>query len=542
MILILKTSIKFTLYLVLIALLFFIFTSVGHAQTGQSLSVSPTIFDMSANPGQEWTSNVRVINPNPFEITVFAEVVNFLPDGEAGQGRFIPIIEEQADGQSMAEWIEVTEEEIIIPAEQTTEVSFVMSVPDNAAPGGHFAAMLIGTKPPEGSEFSQMVTSQIVTTLLFMRLTGDIIEDGQIRSFRPAARITDKPVANFELRFENNGNVHILPQGEIKITNMWGQERGVIPINRSTLFGNVLPESVRKYNLSWSGEWSIADMGRYTAVVSLAYGDEVRKFSSSQTTFWVLPWKIFLTAIVGFVIFIYIFTWGLKLYIRRMLDMAGVTPDKSRVAPKQFTKSKKVSVVAPFEAGMLDLRSRWDNDDGLKDKMLVIVSFVGKYRVFFIFVLSSILFLVLIFLYVKAASISDRSYNVTIDSVTGSEQLSSEDLRYEELVSEMNLDTPITINNNLPAITIVNRSGIAGLAADLRFYLENRGYQVLDIQNELGANEINTVIIYDPELREQAVDLSEVVFGALISAFSSETENSEEITIFVGKDLENALQ
>ena len=251
------------------------------AQSALSLSVSPTIFDMSANPTQEWTSTVRVINPNPYELKVFANVVNFRPQGEDGQGRFVPIVEEESKGKSMAEWVDVTREEIIIPAEQTKELPFTITVPEDAPPGGHFAAMLIGTKPPEERSSSQMVTSQIVTSLLFLRVTGDVNEDGDIRSFRTADRVIEKPEAIFELRFENKGNVHILPQGEIQIKNMWGQERGIIPINRNTLFGNVLPDSVRQYRFSWTGEWSIADMGRYTAIASLAYGEDVRKFSSS---------------------------------------------------------------------------------------------------------------------------------------------------------------------------------------------------------------------------------------------------------------------
>ena len=45
---------------------------------------------MSATPGQVWESNLRIINSNSFELTVYAEVVDFRPLGEEGNSTFIP--------------------------------------------------------------------------------------------------------------------------------------------------------------------------------------------------------------------------------------------------------------------------------------------------------------------------------------------------------------------------------------------------------------------------------------------------------------------
>jgi hypothetical protein len=512
------------------------------AQSALSLSVSPTIFDMSANPTQEWTSTVRVINPNPYELKVFANVVNFRPQGEDGQGRFVPIVEEESKGKSMAEWVDVTREEIIIPAEQTKELPFTITVPEDAPPGGHFAAMLIGTKPPEERSSSQMVTSQIVTSLLFLRVTGDVNEDGDIRSFRTADRVIEKPEAIFELRFENKGNVHILPQGEIQIKNMWGQERGIIPINRNTLFGNVLPDSVRQYRFSWTGEWSIADMGRYTAIASLAYGEDVRKFSSSETTFWVLPWKAFLLTIAIFFAFMYIITWGIKLYIRRMLVMSGVVPGQNNNTATPVQPRRRVSVVAPIEAGMLDLSQKWKNTQNASEKIGSILSLIGKYKVFFIVLASIVAFVSIISLYINAASISERPYNVTVDGVSGSESISSEELIYEEKKSETRAVSENETNQTLPTIKIVNRSGVPGLAADLSIRLESEGYNIVSIENDLGTSDSNTVIVYSSEEAESALELSQLMYGALLSRFDSAETQEAEITIYVGTDLENAVQ
>ena len=54
--------------------------------------------------------------------------------------------------------------------------------------------------------------------------------------------------------------MHIQPQGDIKIFNMWGQERGVIPVNRQTMFGKPFYQKVLGSTLSLgqdSGLWLI---------------------------------------------------------------------------------------------------------------------------------------------------------------------------------------------------------------------------------------------------------------------------------------------
>jgi hypothetical protein len=544
MTLISKTQIKNKLqvFSFIFLLSFFFAFSNASAQSALSLSISPTLFDMSANPTQEWTSMIRIINPNPYEITVFANPVNFAPQGEGGQGMFLPIINEETNGQTIAEWIDITREAIVIKAEQATELPFVIKVPEGAPPGGHFAALLIGTKPPDDDGIIQVKTSQIVTSLVFLKVTGDIIESGSIRSFRTTERLLDKPEATFELRFENKGNVHILPRGEIKILNMWGQVRGILPVNRVAMFGNVLPDSVRQYTFTWTGEWSFADMGRYTALATLSYGEDGRQFAHHEIAFWVIPWKIL--GVVLFVLFgfICLFTWAVKLYIRKMLSMSGIAPGQDVNSSRSNNSHRRVSMVAPIEEGMLDLRGQWQQTDTWQERVTTLTHFVVRYRIFFIISLVTICFAGGVFWYVQLASEAERAYDVTIDGLSEEVKISSEEVKYQQLKDGSADVTQPVQNTDLPQITIVNRSGVGGLAVDLRIRLENEGYRVLEIQNDLGANEENTVIVYDPEYSDEAFALSQKIYGALLSAFSDPSKTGARITVYVGKDLENAVQ
>lgn len=539
MILISKTSLNtLTKILIFISLLF---PFLAIAQNSQSLSVSPTLFEMTANPAQEWSSGIRVINPNPYEIKVYANVVNFAPLGEDGRGKFIPVFEQETDGSTLAEWIDVQDGEIIVPAEGTIQIPFKINVPSDAAPGGHFSAILIGTKPPENDINKPLVqTSQVVTSLVFLRVTGDVVESGDIRSFRAIDSFVEKPEVDFELRFENKGNVHILPQGEIKISNMWGQERGIIPVNRETMFGNVLPNSVRNYSFSWKGEWSLADMGRYSAVATLGYGYEQKQFASSETYFWVIPWKgvtLVLLVIFGFFAF---FTWALKLYVRKMLSMAGVPAPGSDKYYKYSEPTKRVSVAAPIEAGMLDLRGRLEASGTLGSRLETYFGFVRSYKLFFLAVVTLIMFVWALVWFISSAVEKERSYEVKIGGDDGNITISSEDIEYEQLKEKS--EVKLNIDDALPKIEIVNRSGQKGIAANLKLSLEGQGYEVVNVTTDLGVSEENTVIVYPPELAEEALQLSKLIEDSLLSSFEGGGENGADMTVYVGKSFKSDVQ
>jgi hypothetical protein len=495
------------------------------AQGAVSLSVSPTLFEMSASPSQEWSSAVRVINTNSFPIKVYVNAVNFEPTGESGQGSMVPVLDSASGGATLAEWMTLPAEEIIIPAEQTVSVPFTINVPDDAAPGGHFAAILVGTRSLTSTDApAQVETSQVVTSLVFLRVAGDIVERGAIRDFVTNQFITETPTASFSLRFENAGNVHLQPQGDITITNMWGKERGVIPINQTSQFGNVLPESIRNYTFEWTGDWSFADIGRYSAVATLAYGDQTRQFVNSTTNFWVIPWRTLLLITVVFGGLLAIIVWGIKLYIRKMLQMAGVTPALQR-APKA---KRTLSITAPLEEGILDLRSTLRSGEGTLLKRLV--QLVQTYKLFLIIVSAMLVFVVLFVWYLVSALSSERGYEVLYER--GGEMIPVPAATQNDRVQS---DGEATIANQ-PTVTIINRSGIAGLDQLRATDLESKGYTVTIARPDGALNESRTVIVYDPTYAEAAVILQEHFPDALLSSFVSADPLETPITIYVGSD------
>ncbi len=516
---------------------------------GLSFSITPTIFDMAAMPGQSWSSTLKVVNNNPYELTLFASVVNFQPQGERGHGAFFPVEPGDAEGRTLAEWMTVPADALVIPKESSLNVPVQIQVPGDATPGGHYAAIMIGTQPPDENGELQIKTSQIITALFFVRLAGDVVELGEVRTFRPLTRFAGSPEVSFELRFENKGTVHIQPQGEIRITNMWGKERGIIPVNRETNFGNVLPDSQRLFEFTWRGEASLLDIGRYKADVTLAYGQDTRKFVTRSAAFWVIPLQPVLIFLISFAAITWLITRSVRAYVRYMLRLSGIDPDAAGAprAPSRHVLNegdvriqRRVGVNAPVAVGYADLRTRLKGVTEWLAVLKVFVNFVRAYPVFFSSVFGFVVMFIALWWYLSSVTIEQRDYEVTIDSTTNPVTISSEEILYERNQSAAE---PTTVTSDVASSTeqvfelrVVNASATPGTGGVVADVLTAAGYQVAALTAELGAPKSTSVIVFDPALEAEALALSDALGGWLLSAFADGTAELPVITLFVGDD------
>lgn len=515
---------------------------------GLELAVTPTLFEMAAVPGQVWRSQVKAVNTNPYPITVYARVMNFAPQGEAGQGKFIPIFENFTEGSTLAEWIDISTESVVIPAEESAQIPFTVRVPDDASPGGHFAAIMISTQPPQ-AEGMRVTTAQIVTSLFFARIAGDVIEAGDIREFRSDGRFFQTPEATFFVRFENQGNVHIQPQGQIEIYNMWGKERGVIPINRTTHFGNVLPNSIRQFEFTWRGEQSLSDIGRYKAVLTLGYGIDSRKFATSTTYFYVVPLKA-LTLLFGSVLLGFWFAaWAIKAYVRRMLALSGLDTGDYKHTRRPLVREgdvliekRRPRVEAPLKSGWQDLTDRLKQAQAIIDRLRALLGFVRQYKLFFLSLLGFAVLFVVLFIFVREVSQEQKDYEVTIDNAGSDITLSSEEIIYEQkheqtestVVSEVEVSTT-TVSAKNYTLDLINAGDTPGAAAALKAVLTAEGILVSSVSSDFNDSRERTVVIYAPGLEAEALTISQLSNNALLSADPSA---SDSITVYIGNDFD----
>lgn len=430
------------LFCIFILFLLPVFASAQTPSDANSLTLTlvPPIFQVSQAPGTEWRSMLRVVNANPYDIVISTTVTDFHPDGETGNAVLEHVPPGDAtDTHRMSGWIAISKEPIVISRGKTAEVPFTIRVPIDADPGGHYAAVLVETSPAGKVTGTGTSVSSAITSLFFMRVPGDVIEEGVIRDFYATESFMQRAAGSFVIRFENKGNVHLVPQGEIVITNMWGKERGKITINDQNTFGNVLPRSTRKFAFDWSGESNIFEFGRYKALATLAYGEDGRKTAFRATYFWVIPIVPALTVLGSFVAFFWFVSWSLRRYIRRalLLERARLGITEAAPSPESVTKQKVLAsnmpqvtlevLSRPLVLGMRDLKQphvviptpapetslkKSHPDSPSVGSYALYIEWIKRYRAFFVFLLIFILGTALIGWYFVEVFKSERAYQV----------------------------------------------------------------------------------------------------------------------------------
>lgn len=314
-----------SLALIVVCGVFLLVPRMSMAQSESfSLTLTPPLFQLSIGPGEFWSSSLKAINTNKYEITLYATVMNFSANGDEGQGKFTPIVGESSEEKlrTLAEWIEVTKEPIVVAPGQSVNIPFSVRIPQNASPGGHYAAILVGTQPLIDEQGGPVIRiSSFISSLFFVRIKGDVFENASISEFIVGSSWRSDTQVPISLRVENTGTVHILPAGDIVVYDMWGVERGRVLVNQNNNFGNVLPHSVRKFELLWAGDVSWWNMGRYRAVATLGFGDKEKQSISSTAHFWIIPLWSILISLGGLLLLVLITALLIRSYIRRSLAM-----------------------------------------------------------------------------------------------------------------------------------------------------------------------------------------------------------------------------
>jgi hypothetical protein len=175
-----------------------------------------------------------------------------------------------------------------------------------------------------------------------LRIAGDAVEEARIREFSTRKLVYTAPDVSFDTKVENVGNVFVRPHGLVEITNMFGTKVGTVAVNDGG--APVFPGEHRVYTVDWKSD-SFA-IGRYQAVVSLSYGDDLKKTITATASFWIVPLKFI--AIVAFSLLVVILALylGMRTYIRRTLRSMGVNDTQSADTKRSGSSRLPVVILA----------------------------------------------------------------------------------------------------------------------------------------------------------------------------------------------------
>lgn len=297
----------------------------GLASPVFAVTLAPAKFEVTGDPGQTIFGEISLFNEQPTSKTFFSSFENFEPKGDTGAPFFTG-----AKGD-LATWMRA-EERVTVPAGERVKIPFSFTIPKDAEPGGHFAAVFFGSQPP-GTQGGEVSIGGKVGMLVLLRVSGYVPEGGGLVEFTSKEKnrfFTALPIT-FLYRFNNTGGDRVVPMGDIKIKNTFRMVGDTLTANKNE--GSVLPNSTRKFEVAWSAEgnsgqtgffamvareWKDFHFGWYTAEVNISWGLTNQKATATYN-FFVIPWQLLIIVCVALTIGL----MGLKKYNRFIVAQAA---------------------------------------------------------------------------------------------------------------------------------------------------------------------------------------------------------------------------
>lgn len=285
-------------------LIFFIILAFSFFYYGDVLAVtiSPARQTVVVEPSSSQMVKVRLVNNEDEVITFVSEVDAFSIDSETGRAVFGK--EDEAKN-----WISASPKQIKLAPNEQGEFIFTISAPAGAESISHYLGLFVKEVAEEG----QVAVSSRTGSLLFLHMSGSVQEDLSRVFFTADKKIYfDLPV-ELSMQLRNNGNIHLIPQGEIIITDMWGKELSKIMVNGKQR--KVLPQEQWRENY----ELGVSDLqggfGLLKATMIVNYGLTDKQMTDS-VEFWYVP-KILIFWAGGILAGIILLVFGLVFLKKR---------------------------------------------------------------------------------------------------------------------------------------------------------------------------------------------------------------------------------
>jgi len=253
---------------------------VSFAQEGLGVALSPTNFELTANPGDLLVNKIMVLNPTEAVISVKMVIEDIAAVGETGE---VIVEPPETETYSLAKWTTAEPLEFTLEPKQQKYVDFYIQVPPNAEPGGHYGSVLAMITAAVGEGMTGAATAQKVGALLLLTVSGKVKESLRVKEFSAPSFSEYGPV-NFNIRFQNEGSVHVRPKGFVTITS-WRGKVADLEFPQQ----NVIPGAIRRIETKWDKKWII---GRYTATLVGSYGSTNTPLQPVTIIFWVFPWRV----------------------------------------------------------------------------------------------------------------------------------------------------------------------------------------------------------------------------------------------------------
>lgn len=249
-----------------------------YAQTAPgAITVEPSSLEFRLEQGESQQFEVKIQNEYDTSVTLQAELQSI----EGDSGRILPAGPLSAE---LASAIKISEGRLTIPARETRTLTVTAQDTATLAAGGQYASLVISNLTGEGEVSS--VRPQISVGIFLIKKQGEIqkIELSKIELARKRFQFPTR----LGLEFINDGNVHLVPRGYVRV-----QDKGTVYFEAILNMQSqmILPNERFSQELSLYANPS----GLFPRIVSFEMGyraDGMEEVKIYREEFWYVPWFV----------------------------------------------------------------------------------------------------------------------------------------------------------------------------------------------------------------------------------------------------------
>jgi hypothetical protein len=315
------------------------------AQAYRGLVIDEFKFEIKdAKPGETYTRSFNVTHDfieREKDITLYLKSLDFTSDGVSGTPKFLPN-NFLAPEASLSTWITYDRDSVFLgDYGQKETITFTITVPQNAEPGGKYAAVLLSdtegnTVIDMDDETQKLGLNKELGPLVLLTVEGEVKQDVRANSLYTtnidgkSRKFYFNPPINIITEVFNDGNIHTIPRGVFYIFKGKDFQNNIAKFDMNPKQGYILPGTTRSFSATWdesfisfykeadeNGEiktktkynWdqlSKLRVGKYN--VKLLYNtqsqDGTVQTMEMFTSFWLIPWQLIVLAVVT-IIYLY---------------------------------------------------------------------------------------------------------------------------------------------------------------------------------------------------------------------------------------------
>jgi hypothetical protein len=234
----------------------------AEATTLESITLSPVAKRYELKAGDTKTDELTVVNDGREAYDFIAYAKPYSVSNE----NYNPDFNTEATNSDAYRWVKFDKPKYRLDAGASTTVRYTLTVPADAAPGGHYGVLFVETQPkPIVGEGNAVARKKRVGAILYATVDGTYRTGGKQESFNlPFLQLS--PPLTATLKTSNDGNTDFIDSVTFRVSDLFGslkyEEKKDFPI---------LPQTARKMTLEWK---EATTFGLYKVDVSSKFLDQ----------------------------------------------------------------------------------------------------------------------------------------------------------------------------------------------------------------------------------------------------------------------------